>query len=70
MFERLGKWLDDIIGYAVSGICLSWPHSCDGWSSLIALVIAVVTLVFITLPKAYLTMHKFRAWLKTRKDTP
>ncbi len=46
----------EITGYLVS--FFSWlygqmPNTCEGWTDLIALLIVVVTFIFITMPKPW-----------------
>ena len=45
----------EIWSYIVSGFSLIWniiPHTCEGWTTLFALLIMMVTFFFITLPRA------------------
>ena len=52
----LKDWWHEIAGYGVS--LGSWfyhilPGTCEGWTKVFALLIAAVTFIFITLPKAW-----------------
>lgn len=69
--ESKGKmetsWIDwrEIVSYIVSALCYFGnkvievlPHTCDGWTKVIGLIIALLTLFFITLPKAWPNIRK------------
>ena len=53
MIEKLEKWAHEIIGYIATWVCIHLPKNCDEWSSFIGVLIGGITLVFITLPKAW-----------------
>jgi len=59
MRQRLTEWGEDIIGCAIGCFCWFTPAHCDGLAKVVALLIGVITLFFITIPKAYLTIRIF-----------
>lgn len=49
------EW-EEIVGYIIGFLTWMWgkcPTTCEGWTDLVALLIVVVTFVFITMPKAW-----------------
>ncbi len=51
--ERLRSLGAEIIGWVVSFCCWFTPAHCDHFAKVLAVLIGVVTLLFITLPKAW-----------------
>ncbi len=60
--DKFKNWFLDILGYVVSAVCVYFPHSCEEWTKVFAMLITIVTLFFITLPKAWPNIKKFLRW--------
>jgi len=60
----------EIWGYIVGSVAwlVGWlPCTCEGWTQLFALMIVMVTFIFITLPKAYdFQRRRFKKKYKTK----
>ena len=56
--ERLRHWIDDIWGGAASFMCWFTQAHCDHIATVLAMSIGFVTLFFITIPKAYITIKR------------
>ncbi len=61
MKQRLTEWGEDIVGGLVGCLCWFTPAHCDGLAKVIALLIGIITLFFITLPKAWMTIKMYRS---------
>lgn len=60
-------WFIDIWSFVVSGWCWFTPNRCHDISTRVALIIGILTLVFVTLPKVVEQTKKLFTRLKHDK---
>lgn len=65
VMEKANQWFLDAYSLLISCLCWFTPDHCDYATKIIALFIAIVTIVFITLPRAW-DFQKAR-WEERRK---